>query len=622
MMNEFADMFLWEMGLASAFLAGAAVIAWGTLNVFRCRSPFVHRTTWCLVLAQSLLLLQFTIAIPWEAERPTGQVPGAVGAAANSAVAVEAVSPDQVVPESTVAGEISPLLSLVNWSAILLMVWAIGVLIVLGQWIARYIWFVRNLPCNRCEHELWNQEWSELLAERGVDARIPLYLSHNVGPLLGRWPDGQRVVVPESLWSRLPQAQRQAILRHELAHFERHDLLKTLVANLVAAMHWFNPFAWFAVRRFEDSIEWTCDHIVHASKPEARIDYAKALLALGKNTPLPTTWASAIFGGGLAGRIRRVVSLEDAPDSRFKMLITLGLLVALTAMHMVRVDLVAQEANSQSKTIISADYFIAPVVTDLQTWHLKGIRLPENEHISVYADLNGQLFFSEQQPTLDLNRFDFDTFFRDLASVRSGNRSGTTAIRIEFENILSNFESTFEMADQVEAAFQLHAMKAGIEKIKVIKSFIADGSAWQKLSDEAIPIQKETPLGNKNVTVFPVISPLGRYLTNKSASDNLRCFIDIAKVQPLNAVEALSADDQEAILKAVTELDLPKNSDVQLHVHFEKPSGLRRIREHVSQTNQDSDFQLGAVDFLKSIGFARVAINVELNSVVFGSVYD
>lgn len=207
-MNEFASMFLWQMGLASAFLAGAAVIAWGTLSVFRCRSPFVHRTTWCLVLAQSLLILHFTIAVPWETEGPTGHVLSAVGAAPNFVVAVEAIRTDQAATESSLADKIPPLLPTINWPAILFLVWSVGVLIVLGQWIARYVWFIRNLPSYKCEHALWIQEWSELLTERGIGARIPLHISQSVGPMLGRWPDGQRVVVPESLWIRLPQEQR------------------------------------------------------------------------------------------------------------------------------------------------------------------------------------------------------------------------------------------------------------------------------------------------------------------------------------------------------------------------------------------------------------------------------
>jgi hypothetical protein len=49
-MNEFADVFLFRMGQASAFLAVAAVIAWSILHALRCQSPFVHRTVWCLVL--------------------------------------------------------------------------------------------------------------------------------------------------------------------------------------------------------------------------------------------------------------------------------------------------------------------------------------------------------------------------------------------------------------------------------------------------------------------------------------------------------------------------------------------------------------------------------------------
>lgn len=176
------------------------------------------------------------------------------------------------------AAEFSQRTFMTYWPSIVFSVWSVGILVILDRWSLQYVWFVRNLPTRKCENENWNQEWDQLLKERGVSTRIPLYVSDRAGPMLCHWPDGQRVVVPESLWNRLPREQRQAILRHELAHFERNDLLKTLIANLVAAVHWFNPLAWFAVRRFEDCIEWTCDRIVLASKPEANVHYAKALL--------------------------------------------------------------------------------------------------------------------------------------------------------------------------------------------------------------------------------------------------------------------------------------------------------------------------------------------------------
>jgi beta-lactamase regulating signal transducer with metallopeptidase domain len=615
-MNEFAEMFLFRMVQASAFLAVAAVIAWTALHAFRCQSPFVHRTVWCLVLAQSLLIFQFPIAIPWKPEGNTVSALGEINVTAGSTVSIDVVAANQANSTESVAAEFSQRTFMTYWPSIVFAVWSAGILAILGQWGMRYVWFVRNLPTRKCENESWNQEWDELLKQRGVSTRIPLFVSDRVGPMLCRWPDGQRVVVPESLWNRLPREQRQAILRHELAHFERNDLLKTLIANLVAAVHWFNPLAWFAVRRFEDCIEWTCDRIVLASKPEANVHYAKALLSLGSNSSVPTTWASAVFGGGLAARIRRVVSADNASDSRTKVLITIGILIGLSAVHVVRVELVAQEVKEQPKNVIAKDYFIAPVVTELQ----KELRKRKRESVSVYASVNGRSFFNKQRPALSMDRFDFDSFIRDLSSARKAIETGSIEINIDFEVIKSGSN---ELALKVEDSFQLKMKEAGIEKVRFVLGFTSEERDWWKIAEETESNSQEQKLGNERVSVFPVKTALSQVLFRRSSFPNgVDCFINVTTVLPMNAEEAFTIEDKEVIRKAVADLQLSKGSSALLTVHFENPRNGKEIQEQFPQIKKDSAFQHNAVDFLKSLGFARVGTDVDVSSVSFLDVHD
>ena len=105
-MNEFADVFLFRMGQASAFLAVAAVIAWSILHALRCQSPFVHRTVWCLVLAQSLLIFQFPIAIPWKTERSIASALGETNITRESSVLMDVAAPNQANSAELLAGEI------------------------------------------------------------------------------------------------------------------------------------------------------------------------------------------------------------------------------------------------------------------------------------------------------------------------------------------------------------------------------------------------------------------------------------------------------------------------------------------------------------------------------------
>ena len=113
------------------------------------------------------------------------------------------------------------------------------------------------------------REWSSLLAERGVRHPIVLRVTDQTGPMLCRLPDGYAVIVPAWLWRRLNPSERQAILRHELAHYARGDLWKSLAIRALALPHWFNPFAWWAVRTFDECGEWACDDVAISPEPGA-----------------------------------------------------------------------------------------------------------------------------------------------------------------------------------------------------------------------------------------------------------------------------------------------------------------------------------------------------------------
>ncbi len=52
------------------------------------------------------------------------------------------------------------------------------------------------------------------------------------------------------------------MLLHELGHITRRDPLGQFVVELVRALHWFNPFVWFAIRRMQIERECACDDLV------------------------------------------------------------------------------------------------------------------------------------------------------------------------------------------------------------------------------------------------------------------------------------------------------------------------------------------------------------------------
>ena len=105
-----------------------------------------------------------------------------------------------------------------------------------------------------------------------------------------------RILLPTDFEQRFTPAQRRLVLAHEQMHLQRLDNLWSLLATLIAALHWWNPLAWWALRRLRADQELACDAAVLAREPEARDLYTQALLAAHGLTdhaaPLASRWVT------------------------------------------------------------------------------------------------------------------------------------------------------------------------------------------------------------------------------------------------------------------------------------------------------------------------------------------
>ena len=161
-------------------------------------------------------------------------------------------------------------------------------------------------------------------------------------------PSGYRLLVPERFWRTSTQSERLAILRHELAHYRRGDVVKSWLVRLLALPHWFNPAAWRAVRMFEQAGEWSCDRAA-AGPPAERIDYLRALQRLVEmQTPIETLAGRCAQSHPLVLRVKRLLVFSPLEDSLVRKLCLVSAALLLAAAHTVRVELVARADEGQA----------------------------------------------------------------------------------------------------------------------------------------------------------------------------------------------------------------------------------------------------------------------------------
>jgi hypothetical protein len=68
-----------------------------------------------------------------------------------------------------------------------------------------------------------------------------------------------RIVLPKR---ELTSLQLKGVLRHEMVHFRRKDILIKLLSVLTCAVHWFNPIVWLTRREISRACELSCDEAV------------------------------------------------------------------------------------------------------------------------------------------------------------------------------------------------------------------------------------------------------------------------------------------------------------------------------------------------------------------------
>ncbi|MDI1311810.1 M56 family metallopeptidase [Prosthecobacter sp.] len=86
------------------------------------------------------------------------------------------------------------------------------------------------------------------------------------------------VLLPEqsTTWS---ETRLRLVLRHELAHIARGDILVTLLTTLAALLLWFHPLAWLMLRASHRSREQACDDLALSHSTQTAADFAEELLA-------------------------------------------------------------------------------------------------------------------------------------------------------------------------------------------------------------------------------------------------------------------------------------------------------------------------------------------------------
>lgn len=209
-----------------------------------------------------------------------------------SPTAAEQTVTEQPAPVDTTeapVGEILPFteetaLPSIPWWDVLAVIWVLGALGSLGYRLIGYFRFVRHI-C-RIGEPMELDGMPKRLRVCKTSAAVSPMVMGMIRPVL---------ILPETalIESRLPY-----VLRHELVHYRRGDIVWRWLAVLATSIHWFNPMVYVAAAQMQEACEISCDWCVVRSMEQAkRDDYMRVILellaeAMAKKQILTTQMAS------------------------------------------------------------------------------------------------------------------------------------------------------------------------------------------------------------------------------------------------------------------------------------------------------------------------------------------
>lgn len=204
----------------------------------------------------------------------------------------------------------------VDITAIFAVVWLIGVFVYFILHYGRYVYFrhglkrLSNIISDDCICGCMNCEREKMKILKPLKIRYSQLIDTPM--LVG-------LIKPEIILPRLDYTddELQLILRHELFHFKRKDIVYQFIILVFVSFHWFNPIVHLMAKAIEIDGETSCDEKTLEGKSyEERIFYGEMLLKFLRTETQKRSYMTTTFFGGKKGMKKRLILIADKKARR------------------------------------------------------------------------------------------------------------------------------------------------------------------------------------------------------------------------------------------------------------------------------------------------------------------
>ena len=261
-----------------------------------------------------------------------------------------------------------------------------------------------------------------------TDRRINVRVWENVASPFMTGIFRPTLILPKT---ELSEEQLHNILRHEMTHFKRHDILYKWFAEFVKCVHWFNPISWYVSKQIASECEISCDMSVTKNMTDSEeMSYVSTILSLlptGKSKQLPLTTQMASSKKFLK---RRFIMIKNKKTtSRF-----MSVLSAIIAVIMLSTTVFASGVLSD----LTTDDYTIEITNNGEKIELKNKPFIENGE--VYVPLR------ETLEKLGFDKNNSNIVWKDgkvgLSLVQTNGNAGAYCIKIGHHGVWCSQEST------------------------------------------------------------------------------------------------------------------------------------------------------------------------------------
>lgn len=290
-------------------------------------------------------------------------------------------------------------LSFLKSSALWLTVWLFGVAVVLMEQVVSYLVFSFNIRSTLSQPTQENMSVYKSIALR---SRLRVAVSTAVDAPMTFGLFRPLLILPAQ---ELTPAVTENVMRHELVHFRRHDIIIKWFSGVVFAVHWFNPFTLLFKRELDRACELSCDEmLLFGVDNEQRKSYGETLLTLAERAVKPVCSAVTGFAAGkrdLKERLQMIMNYNKRRSALALMLCCALLLVGCGAVigpepvptPEPTVTPAVDVEGMETVTVSNIDEFLAAIASDTLIYMEPGVydlteavdyaaMRPFNDHIS------------------------------------------------------------------------------------------------------------------------------------------------------------------------------------------------------------------------------------------------